>query len=81
MMGMREMTQRSRSSSRLLPWICLFRPIQARLYNSRSVYAHPAITDQTAESPEAVGRYLVSHGILTSGADDDERLKKNVRGG
>jgi hypothetical protein len=47
------------------------------LYNSRNVYAHPDITDQTFESPEAVGRYLVSHGIPNVGRlDDDEAVEK-----
>jgi hypothetical protein len=49
------------------------------LYTSRNVYAHPDITDQTFESPEAVGRYLVSHGIPNVGLlDDDEAVEKEA---
>jgi hypothetical protein len=47
------------------------------LYTSRNVYAHPDITDQTFESPEAVGRYLVSYGVPNVGRlDDDEAVEK-----
>jgi hypothetical protein len=48
------------------------------IYNSRNVYAHSDITDQTFESPEAVGRYLVSHGIPNVGLlDEDEAVEKD----